>query len=72
MMLIVQLLLQFLFDLLGVDEFAPSNRLMQLFDYLACDETMREKHVCENIMFLTVGFDDKQMNMVIVIVASII
>ena len=31
-------------------------RLIQLFDKYACDETMRQLKICENICFLLVNF----------------
>ena len=38
--------------------------MTELFDRLACDATMRQLEVCENVCFLLVGFDAKQTNMV--------
>ena len=55
--------LQYLLKLLGVNEFAPSNVVTQLFEEIACDATMRQLEVCENVCFLITGFDAKQMNM---------
>ena len=53
-----------MFHLLGVNEFVPSNRLIQLFDHYACDMTMRQLKLCENVIFLLTGFDAPQMNLV--------
>lgn len=35
-------LVKVLFRLLGVNEFAPTNALIQLFDRVACDATMEQ------------------------------
>ncbi len=52
-----------LFEALGVNEFAPNNEITELFDLVACDATMRQLKICENVLFLLTGFDEKQMNM---------
>ncbi len=53
-----------LFEALGIREFSPASWVTELFDRVACDNTMRQLKVCENVCFLLVGFDAKQTNMV--------
>ena len=54
--------MQLLFKLIGVDEFEPSNEMIQTFVEYACDKTMIEAEVCENILFLLTGYDNLQAN----------
>ncbi len=49
---------------MGVNEFVPTNKMLELFAELACDATMRERKLCENVLFLLTGYDEQQMNLV--------
>jgi len=57
-------ILQWILRELGVHQFAPANWITRLFVRLACDANMRELDLCENILFLLVGFDKAQTNKV--------
>ncbi|GAB0091160.1 hypothetical protein DMENIID0001_059700 [Sergentomyia squamirostris] len=49
-------------SLLGVDEFMPSNNMMQMGGYIACRDTSPIQEVCANALFLIAGFDSEQLN----------
>ena len=55
---------EYLFDKLGINEFEPSNFIIQMFTRYACDLNMLELKLCENVCFLLTGFDKTQANMV--------
>ena len=40
----------------------PSNEMTQILAEYACDQTMIEADVCENILFLLTGYDNLQAN----------
>lgn len=50
----------FLFDLIGVDEFLPSNIFMKYLSEIVCDT--KAKFICEDIIFLLCGTDYSQLN----------
>jgi lysosomal acid lipase/cholesteryl ester hydrolase len=52
---------QFLFELFGVHEFLPNNKLLQL---IASDLCSREgiRYICENFVFLLSGFNYRSFN----------
>lgn len=52
--------LDFLFKLLGVNEFLPSNAIMKFLSEIVCDT--RVKFICEDIIFLLCGTDISQLN----------
>ncbi|XP_069684699.1 lipase 3-like [Periplaneta americana] len=49
-------------ELLGVGELMPSNAFMQLLADVACSEGSVLQPMCENILFLLVGYDPSQLN----------
>ncbi|XP_059621083.1 lipase 3-like [Phlebotomus argentipes] len=48
--------------LLGVDEFAPSTKMMQLGGEMACRDESPFQEVCANALFLIAGYDSEQLN----------
>ena len=56
--------LQILLKLLGVHQFLPTNNILQELMQAACDETMSELEICDNLLFLITGFDNQQANLV--------
>ena len=46
---------------MGIGEFFPSNRLMDFLAELVCDEDFIPA-VCEDVIFLLMGFDKAQFN----------
>lgn len=48
-------------EALGIGEFLPSNRLMDILADLVCDEDALPV-ICEEIVFLLMGFDKAQLN----------
>ncbi|XP_035212094.1 gastric triacylglycerol lipase-like isoform X2 [Stegodyphus dumicola] len=52
--------INFLFRLLGINEFLPSNALMRFLSAVVCETKL--KIVCENIIFLLCGTDYSQLN----------
>merc|ERR1712126_555014 len=57
---------EYLFKLIGINQFAPSNELTQTFVKYVCDENMVELKICENILYLLTGYDNAQSNMTLV------
>ena len=53
---------QFIFHILGVNEFAPPNWIIRAFEKVACDPTMEQRKLCSNILFLLTGYDQQQEN----------
>ncbi|XP_069679661.1 lipase 3-like isoform X3 [Periplaneta americana] len=49
-------------ELLGVGELMPSNAFMQILADVACSEGSVLQPMCENILFLLVGYDPSQLN----------
>ncbi len=64
MTIIIIALDQFILKLLGIRQLEPTNKVLQFFDEVACDFSTEEEKVCENLVFLLTGYDDKQMNKV--------
>uniref|UniRef100_A0A7G3B1V7 Putative triglyceride lipase-cholesterol esterase n=1 Tax=Lutzomyia longipalpis TaxID=7200 RepID=A0A7G3B1V7_LUTLO len=58
--------LDLLTNLLGVDEFAPTNEAFELGGYLACQDASPIQGLCSNILFLMFGFDPPQLNETII------
>ena len=56
--------LQALFDILGVHDLLQNSPLIDLLGDEACPAP-GIKEVCENIIFLIAGFDEKNLNLVI-------
>ena len=54
--------IQWIADHLGMGEFLPSNWLMDLLAGLACSDNSLLQGVCENVVFLLIGYDQTQMN----------
>lgn len=52
--------LDFLLELLGVDEFLPSNVFMKFLSELVCDTKV--KFICDDVIFLLCGTDYSQLN----------
>lgn len=52
--------IDFLFKILGVNEFLPSNAVMKFLSELVCDT--EERYLCEDVMFLVMGTDKYQLN----------
>lgn len=48
--------------MLGLYEFLPSSKFIQLLGDLLCDEESNFKGICSNILFLIAGFDKAQLN----------
>jgi len=55
-----------------VRQFSPAGWITRLIQEYACDQSMWELRICENFLFLLVGFDAKQTNMVSVFKLSLI
>ena len=55
---------QFLFEILGVREFLPSDAFTRFIASEVCPLPAIDR-VCENVLFLIVGFDEQHLNMVI-------
>merc|ERR1719244_1078257 len=53
--------IQWIADHMGLGEFMPSNWLMNLIAEYVCGNNFMEV-ICENIVFLMVGYDQQQMN----------
>jgi len=53
--------IQWIADHMGLGEFMPSNWLMNLIAEYVCGNNFMEV-ICENIVFLMVGYDQEQMN----------
>jgi len=56
--------LQGLLYLLGEDEFLPHSSLIQFMSKLACDMTFVQDKICTNLLFLILGFDREQFDVV--------
>ncbi|KAG8180327.1 hypothetical protein JTE90_016361 [Oedothorax gibbosus] len=52
--------IEFLFEILGVKDFAPSDALMKYFSEYVCDT--EAKFLCEYVMYLVFGADLQQLN----------
>ncbi|XP_055926655.1 gastric triacylglycerol lipase-like [Argiope bruennichi] len=50
----------FLFSILGVDEFLPNNIVMKYLSEILCDTKI--KFICEDVIFLICGTDYSQLN----------
>lgn len=57
--------LQFITDLIGMYEFKPSDKLIQMLGTIMCDEETLLQPICKNIVFLCAGFS-KELNTVII------
>merc|ERR1712037_1031153 len=55
-------LVQWVADHMGMGEFLPSNWLMDLIADFACGPNNPLEIICENVVFLLTGYDEKQMN----------
>lgn len=62
MLIAVLCLQQFLFQVLGVKDFAPSNAVVKYLSEYVCDT--EAKFLCEDILFLICGTDIQQLNSV--------
>uniref|UniRef100_A0A1B0CG72 Partial AB-hydrolase lipase domain-containing protein n=1 Tax=Lutzomyia longipalpis TaxID=7200 RepID=A0A1B0CG72_LUTLO len=49
-------------SLLGMNEFMPSNSMMQMGGYLTCRDSSPFQEVCSNVLFLIAGFNSEQLN----------
>ncbi|XP_059621163.1 lipase 3-like [Phlebotomus argentipes] len=49
-------------SLLGMNEFMPSNTMMQMGGYLTCRDESSFQEVCANVLFLIAGFNSEQLN----------
>ncbi|GAB0092451.1 Lipase [Sergentomyia squamirostris] len=49
-------------NLLGMNEFMPSNSMMQMGGYLTCRDSSPFQEVCANVLFLIAGFNSEQLN----------
>lgn len=58
-------MLQFLMDLMGVDEFLPHSDLFNLVGDTLCQDSSTFQSVCSNILFLVAGYDSRNLNEVI-------
>lgn len=56
--------LQYLTKLIGMYEFKPTNKLIQMLGKKLCKEGELLQPICQNIVFLFGGID-KELNMVI-------
>lgn len=50
----------FLFSILGIDEFLPNNIVMKYLSEIVCDTEV--KFICEDVIFLICGTDYSQLN----------
>lgn len=57
--------LQFITDLIGMYEFKPSDKLIQMLGTIICDNEALLQPVCKNIVFLCAGFSN-ELNTVII------
>lgn len=55
--------IEYLFKFLGIDQFVPTNHIIQQFMKATCDKTMTELKMCDNLLFLITGFDSQQANL---------
>jgi lysosomal acid lipase/cholesteryl ester hydrolase len=55
-------MIEWVVDHMGIGEFLPSNWLMDLIAAMACPPNSWLEVVCENVVFLLVGYDRTQMN----------
>lgn len=53
-----------LFATMGIFEFMPSSDWLRTSTQLFCSETSSMAYMCQNALFLVVGFDPQQMNSV--------
>ena len=58
------LCIQVLFSIFGDGEFFPNSALIKLLGKYVCPADMALEGLCENVLFLICGFDQKEMNMV--------
>lgn len=65
------LLIQYLFELLGIHEFLPSGKFIRLLADTVCSQEV-SRYLCENVVFLIAGFDYQQLNVVGIIQCSIV
>lgn len=49
-------------ELLGVNEFLPQNIILKLLARELCEINKYEEEICENVIFILCGFDEKQFN----------
>lgn len=56
--------LQGLLYLLGEDEFLPHSSVIQFMSKLVCDITFVQDKICTNLLFLILGFDREQFDLV--------
>lgn len=61
---IIVSVVQFLFEILGVREFLPSDAFTRFIASEVCPVPAIDR-VCENVLFLIVGFDEQHLNMVV-------
>jgi len=57
------MLLQILFEVFGIREFFPSNKVVRAMASHLCNHYV-VRDLCENFVFLISGFDKHQMNIV--------
>jgi len=55
-------MVQWVADHMGMGEFLPSNWLMDLIATFVCGPNNPLEIICENVVFLLTGYDEKQMN----------
>ncbi|XP_075982263.1 lipase 3-like [Anticarsia gemmatalis] len=54
--------LEYLFKLLGANEFLPQNAVLRWLSKHACEINRYEEAICENSMFVLCGHDEQQFN----------
>ncbi|KAK7863075.1 hypothetical protein R5R35_010999 [Gryllus longicercus] len=54
--------LEFLLNIMGVNEFLPNNELMTLGGKLLCQDKALTQFMCENVLFLIAGYDSEELN----------
>ncbi|KAF4520578.1 hypothetical protein B566_EDAN011131 [Ephemera danica] len=54
--------IEWLLEMIGVDEFLPSNNFFTFMGQAACRDEALFQIVCSNIVFLIAGYDSAQMN----------
>ena len=53
-----------MFDVFGDGEFFPNDELIKFLGKYVCPADMELLGLCENVLFLICGFDQKDMNIV--------
>lgn len=56
-------LLQSIASFIGIDEFRPTNEFINKISVKLCSNDIIAKLLCSNVMFITCGYNSKELNM---------